>query len=355
MYVDIENLKMVIDGVTANTTPLAGASVPDNANPWVLSANNTIPYMDYYRHSVGNSTAYSFSNPGGTWAGEVNAYDGRIATAAAETVPAGSWGNYIVLAYNSINATQLDFYMASIAASADNMDIDISVGGVTWINIYAADPPESTMTRVNFALYPNISHIRVRFHNSDVIPQVSALMELEPHPFVVWYQPNTIVLTNVLPDRAGGDNPGVITWGTNPAGVGVSLDSLVAETQPSIGVEAEDLTRDILPEAPVGDWFVEPDVSGTLLTHPLRPFVTLLSDTTKLSERQAREWLGIAFVLFVLVLTARSVRGHHLLTGIATAATIGLSVAQTIFPVWALVFVVFAVIAGIVAERSPSL
>jgi len=121
------------------------------------------------------------------------------------------------------------------------------------------------------------------------------------------------------------------------------------------GVTEEEGTTDILPEAPVSDWFEDPDVTGSLLTHPLRPFVTIMSDTTTITERQAWTWLGIAFVLLVLGITARSVRGHHIITGVATGAAVGALVAQTIFPLWSLVFIIVAVALGAVAERSPSL
>tara|TARA_Y100000310_G_scaffold12718_4_gene13109 strand:+ start:1380 stop:3437 length:2058 start_codon:yes stop_codon:yes gene_type:complete len=352
---DSTDLKIFVDGAEEDSIALVGATVIDNANDWVLGANNTLPYTDYYRHTVGNSTATGFSDPGATWAGEAFAYDGRIATLAVQNTPASSWGDYLTLTYASIATTRLDFYMGSAGAFCDGMEIDTSVGGVTWTNIYSADPPEITMTAVDFAIQQDVTQIRVRFHNSDVVPQLISLAELEPHPFIAWYQPNAIILTNVLPDRAGGDHPGVITWGANPVGVAVTLASLVAESQPTIGVEPDDPTRDILPEAQVSDWFAPPAVTGALLTNPLRPFVVILSDTTTLSEQQAWVWLGIAVVLSVLVLTAKSVRGHYLITGVATAVVIGAMVQQTVFPVWALVFAVIAVVGGIVAERSPSL
>jgi hypothetical protein len=170
----------------------------------------------------------------------------------------------------------------------------------------------------------------------------------------VYFYPNTMILGTVLPDRAGGNHTGAISWGVNPFGVNTTLGSLIAETQPPIGLDVDEAPRDILPEVPVTDWFVEPS-EGVLVTHPLRPFVTLLSDTTTLTERQAWVWLGVVFVLFVLVLTASNVRGHYLITGVATGVAIGALVAQTIFPFWTLIFVAVAILAGIVSERSPSL
>ncbi len=193
------------------------------------------------------------------------------------------------------------------------------------------------------------------WNQNNVMPHIDYITQEVSSVQTIWYQPVTMIIGTALPDRAGATQNGAITWGANPAGVTVTLGGITAGTQPMPGAVAETPTRDILPEAPASDWFIEPDVSGTLLTNPLRPFVTLLSDTTTLTERQAWTWLGIAFVLAVLMLTAKSVRGHHAITGVATGVAVGACVAQTIFPLWTVVFVVVSIILGAVAERSPSL
>jgi len=50
---DATNLKLYIDTVEEDSVALAGASVPDNANNWVLF--NDIPYVNYYKHTVGGT------------------------------------------------------------------------------------------------------------------------------------------------------------------------------------------------------------------------------------------------------------------------------------------------------------
>ena len=49
---DTTNLKLYIDGVEEDSVALAGASVIDNVNDWVLFGGNTVPYVDYYKHTV---------------------------------------------------------------------------------------------------------------------------------------------------------------------------------------------------------------------------------------------------------------------------------------------------------------
>jgi len=167
---------------------------------------------------------------------------------------------------------------------------------------------------------------------------------------------NAVWLNGRVPRTAGnsGTNDGVITWGANPAGIAVALGEMVADSQPSVGATADPPTQDILPGVEVSDWFVEPDVAGSLLTNPVRPFVTLLSDNSTLTELQSWRLLALAFILLVTVGTAWGVRGHYAITGIAAGVSILAVVVLTIFPMWALIFVGLVVIAGLIAERSPS-
>lgn len=49
---DTTNLKIYIDTVEEDTVALAGATVADNADDFVLFANNVMPYVNYYKHTV---------------------------------------------------------------------------------------------------------------------------------------------------------------------------------------------------------------------------------------------------------------------------------------------------------------
>jgi len=162
------------------------------------------------------------------------------------------------------------------------------------------------------------------------------------------------------PHLAPGDDgysPGTFVWGANPALITVTLGSMVSSGQPSLGADIDQPTQDILEDVEVSDWFVEPDVGvgGALLTNPIRPFVTLLSDNSTLTEHQVWILYGLAFVLFVTVATSAVVRGHHGITGIMCAASMIGLVSLTIWPLWTVVFIVSTVIVGLVSERSPSL
>src|SRR5690554_2633164 len=49
------NMKLYVDGGEKDSVALAGASVPDNANPIVFAANGTMPYVDYLKVTVNDT------------------------------------------------------------------------------------------------------------------------------------------------------------------------------------------------------------------------------------------------------------------------------------------------------------
>ncbi len=171
----------------------------------------------------------------------------------------------------------------------------------------------------------------------------------------LWHEPITMILSDTVPDRSGNSNDGNIIWGSNPSGVTVTLEGIVSASQPAPGDVEDEPPADTLPAVGGSDWFQEPDVSGALLTNPVRPFVILMSDTTSLTELQAWRFLGLAAVLFVTVGVAAMIKNHLLIAGIACCAAILGLVALTIWPTWTLVFALMGVLGGIVSERSPSL
>lgn len=175
---------------------------------------------------------------------------------------------------------------------------------------------------------------------------------------IAHYQPIAIIVGTTLPDREGAAENGAFTWGSNPAGITVTLGGLVSSGQPSIGVtEEDDEPNDIIPTGETSDWFGDGTVSGATLTNPLRPFITMISDNTTLDEIQVWRWMGVALLLFVTVGAAVLLRGHQGITAIIASVALGGLVAfdHNIFPFWLLVIAIGCFIGGLVAERSPSL
>ncbi len=304
---DTTDLKIYVDAVEEDTIALGGASVPDNANDWFINQEDVLPYKDYYKHTVGGALVTRY---------EPNAI--IINTGEAGTADAGT-------------ATTLD---DAILTQANDYWNGAKLIIVTTTDTLAPQGENAVITDFDAA------NDRLTFAALTAVVDVGDTYTVD---------------FGTLPDREVAGNDARITWGVNPTGVAVALGGMVSESQPVPGGIVVDETTDILPAIGVSDWYVEPDVGGTLLTNPLRPFVTLMSDSTTITELQAWRILALAFILGVTVSAIAMVRGHLLIAGIAGGAAIGLTVAWTIFPLWALIFMVLAVVGGLVAERSPSL
>lgn len=170
----------------------------------------------------------------------------------------------------------------------------------------------------------------------------------------VHYEPITMIDGTTLPDREGAAWDGTITWGTNPSGVTATLGSLVAEESGVTIGDDDEGYREVMHEVEASDWFLEPAISTTLATHPLRPLIRIMSDNTTITELQAWRFLGLAILLLLTVSAAALVRGHLIIAGLVCGGTIALLAQQTVWPGWALVFMIPAIIAGWIAERTPS-
>ena len=171
----------------------------------------------------------------------------------------------------------------------------------------------------------------------------------------LWYEPVTYIDGTTLPDRQGAAVNGTFVFpGAQPTVVTAgSLLGYAATTTTG----TEDVPTSNLPDVGVSDWFGDGTVAGTILTNPVRPFITMVSDNTTLTEIQVWRWLGFVLLVLVVVGVSRVVKGHQGITAIvASAAIIGLvAVDHNIYPLWLLVFAIGGFVGGIIAERSPSL
>lgn len=291
----------------------------DGANNVAWSYDNTSPsYADGSRCTSGDS--------GSTWS-VVAAHDHNFRV----------YGNTVDL---EITASGVSAGEHEFAVYADGSTFYIDVDGSTEDSVALGG--SSVLDNSNaWVFYPTTYWDYYHHYVSDTL--------------VGWYQPNAIILTTVLPDREGDAENGVITWGSNPAGVDVALGGLTSASQPSLGGDGTTDTTDILPVTGDTDWRPTPGISATLTANPLRPIIVAISDNTTLSEYQVWVWLGIIFVVFITVLVGANVRGHHTITGVAAGATIVLLVVWTVFPPVSLIAVILAIWGGHVSERSPTL
>lgn len=172
---------------------------------------------------------------------------------------------------------------------------------------------------------------------------------------VLHYEPTSMINGTFMPDRAIG-NSGVITWGSNPPGVGATLGSMTSSATVTTSTD-EETSRDLLPATEVSDWFGDGTVTkAATLANPLRSFITAISDNTTLSEIQVWRWMGIIMVIFMTMICAKALRGHQGITAIIAGVLLGGLVAfdYNIFPLWLLIISLGGFIGGLIAERTPS-
>ena len=290
---------------------------------------------------AGNKIVWRYTNPGGYADGAA----GSSANSGATWTMGATDHHFDIYGYpvtSIVSATGVTSGERNIGVWADGVDLGIDIDGTTENS--AALGGSVSNTTGNWLWMQN----SVMPYASNITLSVGGVRQL-------YYCPQTMIIGTNLPDREGGDQNGVITWGSNPAGVGVTLGSMTSSGQPSIGSTADTSTSDILPPVGGTDWRPTPGVSAALQANPIRPIVTAISDNTTLSEYQVWVWFGIILVMFVTVLVGANVRGHHLITGVAASAALILLVVWTIFPWWVLPVIVLAIWFGLVSERSPSL
>lgn len=275
---------------------LDGTSVPDESSDWYLYPD---PYWEYYEHTVSGTLVVNY-DPEDIVQGLVYDTGTVTVTNGDETVEGAGTTWTDSMAGGVFISADGAYYVIDSITDSDTLELATAYGG-------------GTLGGQDYDMYGR------------------------------------------LPDLEGAAQDGAITWGSNPAGISVSVGSMVSSGQGVVGEEEETETSDILPPAGTTNWDEAPDVTGALLTNPMRPIVVAASDNTSLSERQVWVYGGLVFLLLVVAGVSRIVRGHHLITGIAGAAVIIALAVMTIWPYWSLVFVALAVIGGLVAERSPSL
>jgi len=187
-------------------------------------------------------------------------------------------------------------------------------------------------------------------NQNNVMPYFDYLKWTVSDTLIAWYQPVTMILGTALPDREGADENGVITWGTNPAGVDVGIGSLMAYSQPAPSGTIDEPGQDIVEESGQPGW-VEP--TGTLTTNPFYPLVKMASDHTGFDVTQI--WLMLAtFFVLAGMLAVFGFVPHQLITVAVGGGITGLFISMGIYPFWVIFVFLLGGIAVVLWERAPS-
>jgi hypothetical protein len=294
---DGTNMTLTIDAIAPDTVLIM--SIPANANNWVIGANNVTPYTGYYKHTVGGVLIAHYE-PNVIIGGQVYAVGTVTVTNGDATVTGAGGAAWTDIMENGLfKSTDGVYYTISDVTSATTLELSAVYGG-------------GTLAGQAYNMYVK------------------------------------------LPDRQGTEQPGIITWGTNPAGTTMSVASLSAYS--GAFTDTSDTTPpDRLAEVPVSDWYGDNTVTkAATLANPFRPIVLMVSDNTTLTEIQTWRWYGIGILIAAVAMFAKLARGHQGITAIAAGAIVALLMAfdSTIFPLYLAVLSAGLIIGGLISERS---
>ncbi len=185
------DLKIFIDTVEEDSTALGAATVPDNGNDWIINQNNVMPYMDYYKHTIASTLITSYQ-PAAIIGGQTYSTGTVTGTTGTATITGTTttWVNNMVGGLMLISGDSTYYTISSVTDNTHlvlTTDLGTSPAGATY----------------------------------DMYPK--------------------------LIDQTGGDQPGLITWGTNPAGVATDVGALLPSVVVTPATGIPDVS-DLVPE-----------------------------------------------------------------------------------------------------------
>lgn len=165
------------------------------------------------------------------------------------------------------------------------------------------------------------------------------------------YQPDTIIEGTTLPDEAGGDEPGVITWGENAEGVSVIMNSLIPSggATANVSILAPPVA---VPELNMPENMFDPGPGGDLGT-VLDPLVEIVADTGT-PYRLIWYFLATLVVLGGIGFTYKHLPNLWIAAGVGVVL-IGVMWGMTVLPYWLVIVAVVAVFGALIIDQKAGL
>jgi len=189
---------------------------------------------------------------------------------------------------------------------------------------------------------------------TNVLPYADYYQHTVGGTLIVWYQPNDIIATTVMPDREGAAQNGVITWGTNPGTVAVTIGSLVATDEPVPSTVGRTTTPDAAGEINQPSNMFPTDVEMEVTDSFLYPFINTFA-TMSNTPIQLMWWFLYAITMMVAMALTYKYLKHLFLAGFAALIVTGFFVAMGAVPWWLFIPDILFILGAATMERSPSL
>jgi hypothetical protein len=194
------------------------------------------------------------------------------------------------------------------------------------------------------------------FMTSGFMPYANYIKITVGGVLVLHYQPTAIIATTVLPDLAGAVQNGAFTFGTNPAGITVTLGALTVPSTVTGGVsDNPDAAGDI--NQPTG-FYGENTLPGTAFDN----LIVTLAGVANTPVNLAWWWMYGLCLIVAFAFVYRAFQ-HLWMAGFAgcvvTGAFVGLGSATTtgdgVIPFWLIIIFVVLTLGAGAAERTQSI
>lgn len=174
----------------------------------------------------------------------------------------------------------------------------------------------------------------------------------------LWFRPTSIVesidaTTGNLTDLTNVYNHGIITWGSNPLGVAVTMGGLVSDFA-GAGDPAPLATPDIVPVVTTPITATDAAILVTLAGDPFYGLFDAVNSVTSISIVLMYQ-LALFFLAIVIFVSCYKLFSHLFLCGVLFCVPIGYGVALTVFPFTFIAVIIVVLIGSAVMEgRQPA-
>lgn len=293
---------LIIDvdaGAITNNVALGGASVPNNTNDWYIGQNNVLPYYDYFLYAIGGAPVVHY---------EPNTYiRGQEYAIGTATFTNGS-----------VNITGVgtswneDMEGGMIRSDVDNI----------W---QVVDQVTSATTLTLTAVYAGAGGAG---HAYTMAPR--------------------------MPDREGAAQDGIITWGNNPTGLSVLMDSLTPYALAS-ALTADISSPDVAGEVyqPEGMYRSNTEMQGV---NQLFYFIAYGAAQNISTPIQFFWWVLCAIFIILAMTAGFKYSGSNIwMGGLAAVGAMGACIGMALLPGWMLIIGVLILVGAAVWERTPTI
>lgn len=191
------------------------------------------------------------------------------------------------------------------------------------------------------------------FLQGDVMPYADNVSIHTGDTQQLLFEPNAIIIGDTLPDRAGSDDDGTITWGSNPAGVSVVMGSLTASELTTAPTEELEIPGVVGIFNPPSNMFPE---ESAMTGETMSVLYATISDLAVLTNTDIQYFWWLLCVILVLLSVVWTMRftQNLMLATLSGGASIGLCIGMSFLPFWVLIVAIVFMITLLVMERSPS-